>query len=157
MAMWHLWKLVWVAAAPGLPTCHLFLLPASPLPCLGPLQRKSWDACPLLPTPSQVSSAPGCGLRTIGGNDSFREALELGQAPEIAGKDLGGQCPCALGSVWECPCHVGRSFMLSCVLRWWAAQGRQLALYQVNSCISLTFDPGCCGHSRAGGQKGARW
>lgn len=43
--------------------------------------------------------------------------------------------------------------MLSCVLRWWAAQGRQLALSQVNSCISPTFDPGCCGHRRADGQK----
>lgn len=107
LAMWHLWKLVWVAAAPGLPTCHLFVLPASPLACLGPLQRKSWDACPLLPAPPQVSPAPGCGLRTIGGNDSFREALELGQAPEIAGKDLGGQCPCALGSVWGVPLSPG--------------------------------------------------
>lgn len=51
---------------------------------------------------------------------------------------------------------LGRSFVLSCMLTWWAPRGGQLALCQVDSCISQTFDPGCCGQKVgkwAGGQK----
>lgn len=99
-----MWKLVWVAANAGLP--HFFLLTSSPLafcrhicPVWGLPREGS-----VMPAPSHapfwVSSTPGCGLRRICGNDSFRAALELGQAPEVTEKNLEGQRPCALWNVW---------------------------------------------------------
>lgn len=89
-----MWKLVWVAV--GLPTSHVFLLPSSPLTFCRHI-------CPVwgfpregsrMPAPSHapfwVSFTPGCGLRRIRGNDSFRAALELGQAPEITEENFEG-------------------------------------------------------------------